>query len=86
MNWWTVAGTGALGLVIGWLVWEFVNRIQALELKALSTLAAIVGGGAALLVWRFAQNKALPDEANSYFVGVFVSVLILGLLKYRPAP
>jgi hypothetical protein len=85
MNWWIVAGTGALGIVIGWLVWEFMNRVPTLELKAFSTITAVVAGGATLLIWRFAQDKPLPDEANSYFIGVFLSVLVLGLLKYKPA-
>lgn len=85
MDWWTVTGTGSLGLVIGWLVWVFVDRAPTLSLKALLSVVSIVGGGAALGVWRFSQESALPREANSYFIGIFCSALILGLL-YGPPP
>jgi hypothetical protein len=85
MDWWTLAGTGSLGLVIGWLVWTFVGRVADLNLKALTALVTIVGGGVALGVWRFSQDQGLPREANAYFIGIFMSVLILGLL-YGPPP
>jgi len=84
MDWWVVAGTGCLGLTVGWLTFEFVSRAPSLPLKASWTLTTIVGGGAALAVWQFAKDARLPSEANSYFVGVFAAVLTLGLLKYRP--
>jgi len=83
-RWWMVFGTGTLGLVIGWLVWEFLNRTEKFALKALSTIASLVAGGATMLVWRATKDTALPDEANAYFMGIFASVLILGLLKYKP--
>jgi hypothetical protein len=46
MNWWVVVGTGSLGLTMGWLVCLFVHRAPKLELTAISTLAAIIGGDA----------------------------------------
>jgi hypothetical protein len=84
MDWWTFSGTGCLGLTIGWLVIEFTRRSKTLGLKAISTLASIVSGGLALGVWRVSQEHALPREANAYFIGVFLSVLVLGLLQYEP--
>jgi len=83
-SWWMVFGTGSLGLVIGWLVWEFLNRTEKFALKAFSTIASIVAGGGTLLIWRVAKASPLPDEINAYFIGVFASVLTLGLLKYKP--
>jgi hypothetical protein len=85
-RWWMVFGTGSLGLVIGWLVWEFLNRTEKFALKALSTIASLVAGGGTILIWRVAKDSPLPDEANAYFIGIFLSVLMLGLLKYKPPP
>lgn len=85
MNWWIAVGAACLGLVIGWLVWTFVVRAPKFELKALSTVASVVGGSLPLLLWR-GVNGSLPSEANTYFVGVFVAVAILGLLSYNPPP
>jgi hypothetical protein len=84
MDWWTFLGTGSLGLTIGWLTYEFIRRAQSLGLKAVCTIATIVGGSAALGVWRFSQEAPLPREANAYFIGIFLSVFILGLLRYEP--
>ena len=66
-------------MVIGWLVCVFVHRAPSLGIKAVSTLAAIVGGGAALAVWRFSLAAPLPDEANAYFIGAFISILARGI-------
>ena len=81
MNTWTVIGTGSLGVVIGWLVWVFVQRTSTFPLKALSAAVAIVGGGATLALWRTATKTALPDEANCYFIGIVAAVVVLGALK-----
>jgi hypothetical protein len=32
----------------------------------------------------FAAADPLPKEANSYFIGIFGSILVLGLLNYKP--
>jgi uncharacterized membrane protein len=82
VHWWTMAGTGSLGLVIGWLVRVFVSRTVSLGIKAFSTITSVVSGGATLLIWRAARETPLPDEANCYFIGVFLSVVFLGSLYY----
>ena len=68
-NWWTVSGTGTLGLTIGWLVWTFVVRSTTLPVKAISTLVAIVAGSASLLVWSLPQptpflKKLIPTSSE----------------------
>jgi len=79
-NWWVVAGTGCLGLTIGWLVWTFVSRASTLTIKAVSALASIAAGGGLLAIWKQTDTGGLTKEANAYFVGVFVAAMILGLL------
>jgi hypothetical protein len=80
MNWWVVVGTGSLGLTMGWLVCLFVHRAPKLELTAISTLAAIIGGGALLGLWHVSKTDPLPNEANAYFIGIFISILGRGIL------
>ena len=84
VNWWVVVGTLSLGFTIGWLVWTFVTRAATLTLKALTTVASIAAGGSLLVFWNSSGVGTPPQEANAYFLGVFVSVLILGLLRYDP--
>jgi predicted Abi (CAAX) family protease len=84
VNWWVFAGTLSLGFTIGWLVWTFITRTATLTLKALTTVASIAAGGSLLVFWNNNGVGALPQEANGYFLGVFISVLVLGLLKYDP--
>jgi hypothetical protein len=84
VSWWTVAGSSCLGLVTGWLVREFVTRTKRLELKAILSLTTLLSSGAVLAVWRSTKDAPIPEEASSFFVGVFVSVLVLGLLRYSP--
>jgi hypothetical protein len=84
VDWWTVAGSGTLGLTIGWLVRSFFVRVTTLSIQAISTLASIAAGGSLIALWRVAKVGTLSGEANSYFIGVFASVLVLGLLDYKP--
>ncbi len=79
-DWWVVLGTGSLGLTIGWLVWTFVARSETLTIKAVGALVSIAAGGGLLALWKSTDTGDLTKEANAYFVGVFLSALVLGLI------
>lgn len=81
MNFWVISGTGCLGLVIGWLVYTFVQRAKTLTIAALSAVSAIVAGGGVLALWKGTGTGGLTSEANSFFVGLALSVMALGALN-----
>ena len=87
MDWFVIFGTGSLGLVVGWLVWTFVDQAKTLTIAALGSLASIITGGGVLAVWKHTDTGGLTSEANTFFVGLALSVIILGLVHGKfPEP
>jgi hypothetical protein len=78
---WTVAGTLALGLTVGWLICNFVGKAQNFGISALVSVVAIVAGGTTLALWRFASGE-IPKEGNCYFIGVFLSILMIRIWNW----
>jgi hypothetical protein len=81
INWLVGSGATCLGLVIGWLIKVFVERAPTFDLKSLATVASIAIGSAALAVFK-PESGPVPDEFMLYFVGLFLTVLVLGLLEW----
>lgn len=73
-----------MGFVVGWLLWTFVTAQKTINFRVLSGLITIAVGSAALAVFRVGQEH-VTNDFMFYFMGVFVAVFVLALLRYKPA-
>lgn len=69
-----------LGIIVGWLIWTFVQRSETLTVKAIASLASLAAGGIVI----GAASAVKPgdgDAVYAYPIGALVAILVLGLLS-----
>jgi len=78
VNWFAIAGTFCLGLVVIWLVKLFAGKLDKPEIKWLSALMAALLGGVALgFLGHFSDQKTpWPREFWFYPIGMAVGLFL----------
>jgi hypothetical protein len=78
VDWFAMAGTFCLGIVVMWIVRLFVVKLEKPELTWLTALLTALFGGAAIgLLGKFSQNGIVwPKEFWFYPIGLAVGLFL----------
>ena len=78
VDWFAMAGTFCLGIVVIWLVKLFAVRLNKPEIKWLSALMAALLGGVVLgFLGHFSGQKVWPREFWFYPIGMAFGLFLL---------
>ena len=69
-----------LGIIVGWLIWEFVTRSRTLTVKASSSLASLAAGGVVVAAASWGAETNAGNAVYMYPIGALIAILVLGLL------
>jgi hypothetical protein len=76
--------SGCLGIIVGWLIWTFVQRSQTLTVKAISSLASLAAGGVVIAAATWGAETKAGDAVYVYPIGALLAIMVLGLLATDP--
>jgi hypothetical protein len=76
--------SGCLGLIVGWLIWTFVQRSPTLTVKTITSLASLAAGGVVIAAASWGAKTAVGDAVYAYPIGAFGAIFVLGLLATDP--
>lgn len=71
---------GCLGVIVGWLIWTFVQRAKTLTVKAITSLASLAAGGVVIAAASWGAETQAGDAVYVYPIGALLAIVILGLL------
>jgi len=76
--------SGCLGIIVGWLIWTFVQRSPTLTVKAITSLASLAAGGVVIAAASWGAKTEAGDAVYVYPIGAFIAIVVLGLLATDP--
>jgi hypothetical protein len=76
--------SGCLGIIVGWLIWTFVQRAKTLTVQAVGSLASLAAGGVVIATASWGAETKADDAVYAYPIGALLSILVLGLLATDP--
>jgi hypothetical protein len=76
--------SGCLGIIVGWLIWTFIQRSNTLTVKAITSLASLAAGGVVIAAASWGAETKAGDAVYVYPIGALIAIVILGLLATDP--
>jgi hypothetical protein len=72
-----ISGALCLGIVIGWLVRYFLNRLREYTVQSLASIVAILVGGT---ITKFLDSDPFSLGTRVYPVGLLIGILVYPLI------
>lgn len=73
--------SACLGVIVGWLIWTFVQRSATLSVQTITSLASLAAGGVVIAAASWGAPTKAGNSVYVYPIGALVSIVILGLLN-----
>lgn len=67
-------------MIVGWLIWTFVQRAKSLTVKTITSLASLAAGGVVIAAASWGAKTEAGDAVYVYPIGALIAIMVLGLL------